>query len=84
MVARIKIAPAAAAVAAAFAALSVAAPAFANEITVNYKDLDLSTAKGQNTLARRIVLVDVQLAVTYTVLVQNPLRQCHERAREAA
>ena len=52
----IKIAPAAAAVAAAFAAatLSIAAPAFANEITVNYKDLDLSTAKGQNTLARRL------------------------------
>jgi UrcA family protein len=36
------------------AALGIAAPAFANDVTVTYKDLDLSTAKGQNTLARRL------------------------------
>ncbi|VWX53700.1 UrcA family protein [Novosphingobium sp. 9U] len=48
----IKIALAAATLTA--AALSIAAPAFANDVTVNYKDLDLSTAKGQSTLARRL------------------------------
>ncbi|MBB4857835.1 UrcA family protein [Novosphingobium chloroacetimidivorans] len=48
----IKIAPVAAAIAA--AALGIAAPAFANDVTVTYKDLDLSSAKDQKTLARRM------------------------------
>ena len=44
---------AAAAAVASFTTLA-AAPAFAGEVTVSYQDLDLTTAKGQKTLARRI------------------------------
>lgn len=37
-----------------FAAMMIAAPAFANSVTVNYSDLNLSSAAGQATLEHRI------------------------------
>lgn len=40
--------------AATLASLTVAAPAFAKDVTVRYGDLDLASPEGQHTLSRRI------------------------------
>jgi len=45
---------AAAALALGLSAATVSAPAFAEEVTVSYKDLNLASADGQKTLDRRI------------------------------
>jgi len=42
------------AAAAAIATIATAAPALADQVSVSYKDLDLTTAQGQSTLARRL------------------------------
>ncbi|MFA9200883.1 MAG: UrcA family protein [Cypionkella sp.] len=74
----------------ALAALSmIAAPAVANDFVVRHDDLDLSTAKGQKQLdrridaeARRYCKMDVQ--PTGSRVTGSGTSQCYKQARAAA
>ena len=63
-----------------------AAPAFANEIAVRYKDLDLSSAQGQKTLDRRINAAARQVCAYDQITTGTRLRSsasvtCYKQAR---
>ncbi len=66
--------------------MAIAAPASAKEISVRYKDLDLSTPAGKSTLARRLDLAAKDACgfsetQTGSRLPPYSVRQCYNEAR---
>lgn len=74
------------AAAAAVATIATTAPVFAKDVSVSYKDLDLSTPDGQNKLAERLNAAardacDVGAIRTGTRIPARSSTQCYKEAQ---
>lgn len=77
------------AAAAALATIATAAPALADQVSVSYKDLDLSTPQGQSTLARRLDAAardacGYQGATTGSRIAPRSATECYKQAQTQA
>ncbi len=75
--------------AAAIATIATAAPALADQISVSYKDLDLTTAQGQSTLARRLDVAarnacGYQGGMTGSRIAPRAATECYKQAQARA
>lgn len=74
------------AAAAAIATLATAAPALADQVSVSYKDLDLTTPAGQSKLAKRLDVAARELCGydamrTGTRVPSSSATECYKAAR---
>jgi len=77
------------AAAAAIATIATAAPALADQVSVSYKDLDLTTEQGQSTLARRLDAAardacGYEGALTGSRIPPHATVQCYKQAQARA
>lgn len=74
------------AVAAAVATIATSTPVLANEVSVSYKDLDLSTPEGQDKLAKRLDAAardacGLSAARTGTRMPSRSATECYKQAQ---